>query len=54
MSEPTTEEAKAKAVALTEARLESLLHEVRKDEATLKRILELRRLKRRLRDQKVK
>lgn len=40
---------KAKSVALTKARLEAVLQETRKDEARMKRILEMRRLKRRLR-----
>jgi hypothetical protein len=45
---------KAKAVALTTARLDNVLQEAKKDEAKLKRILELRRMKRRLRASKVK
>jgi hypothetical protein len=40
---------RAKAVALTTERLEALLRQTRVDEARLKRILELRRLKRRQR-----
>ena len=39
---------KAKAVALTTARLETMLHAARNDEALLKRVLEVRRMKRRL------
>lgn len=49
MSEAVLEQDKAKAVALTQARLQTVLSETRKDEARLKRILEARRLKRRLR-----
>lgn len=48
MSEPVEEHGEARAVALTTARLERLLQQTRKDEARLKRILEVRRLKRRL------
>ena len=49
MSEAVLDQDKAKAVALTTARLEAVLQEARKEEAKLKRILEMRRLKRRLR-----
>ncbi|WP_161967951.1 hypothetical protein [Fimbriiglobus ruber] len=45
---------KVKAVALTTARLETVLQEARKDEAKLKQILEMRRMKRRLRARRVK
>jgi hypothetical protein len=48
MSEAETEQARAKAVAATTARLDALLHEMRKDEAKLKRFLEMRRITRRL------
>jgi hypothetical protein len=48
MSEAVLEQNK-KAVALTKARLETVLQETRKDEARLQRILEMRRMKRRLR-----
>jgi len=44
---------KANTVALTTARLETVLQEARKDEAKLKRILEMRRMKRRLRGRRV-
>lgn len=49
MSEHNQEQERAKAVALTAERLEALLRQTRIDEARLKRILELRRLKRRQR-----
>lgn len=49
MSEVALEQTKANAIAVTEARLETVLQETRKDEAKLKRGLEMRRLKRRLR-----
>jgi hypothetical protein len=48
MREIVLENNKAKAVALTTERLETVLQEARKDEARLKNILEMRRLKRRL------
>jgi hypothetical protein len=48
MSEATLEQEQAKAVALTTARLDAILQAARKDEAKLKRILEMRRMKRRL------
>jgi hypothetical protein len=48
MSESVLESSKATAALITE-RLETVLQEARKDEAKLKRILEMRRLKRRLR-----
>lgn len=47
------ENSKTKAAALTGARLETVLHEARKDEARLKKILEMRRLKRRLKARQV-
>ncbi len=49
MNEQNREQDQAKAIALTTERLEALLHQTRIDEARLKRILELRRLKRRQR-----
>jgi hypothetical protein len=49
MSEAAMEQTKAKAVALTNARLYTVLQQTRKDESRLKRILDLRRMKRRLR-----
>lgn len=49
MNETTPERNKERAAALTTERLETFLQEARKDEAKLKRILEMRRLKRRLR-----
>lgn len=54
MSEAVLEKEKAKAIALTTARLEIVLQEAKKDEAKLKDILEKRRLKRRLRARKVR
>jgi len=54
MSEVTQEQAKAKAIAIITARLEHVLQEAKKDEAKLKQILEMRRLKRRLRLTKIK
>ncbi len=54
MSEVVLEQAKAKAIALTNARLETVLQETRKDEARLKKVLEIRQLKRRLRAGKTK
>ena len=45
---------KATAIALTTARLETVLQEAKKDEAKLKQILETRRMKRRLRAGNVK
>lgn len=55
MNEITDEQGKATAaVALTSERLDTMLREARKDEARLKRILEVRRLKRRSRTRKVK
>lgn len=54
MSEAVLEHEKAKAIALTTARLEHVFQEAKKDEAKLKRILEMRRMKRRLRAGKVK
>lgn len=44
---------KAKAIALTTARLQAILHKAKQDEARLKQFLEMRRLKRRLRARKV-
>ena len=54
MSEIVLEQDKANAVALTKARLETALKETRRDETKLKRMLEMRRLKRRLRAGKKK
>lgn len=54
MSDVVMERNKDKAVALTTARLETVLQEARKDEEKLKRILEIRRMKRRLRAAKAK
>jgi hypothetical protein len=48
MSEAVLEQTKAEAIALTTARLDTVLQEARKDEAKLKRILEMRRMRRRL------
>ena len=48
------DKAKAKAIDLTTARLNAVLQEARKDEALLKRILEMRRMKRRLKAAKTK
>ena len=48
MGEAVAETSKAQAVALTTARLERVLQETRRDEARLKRILETRRLSRRV------
>ncbi len=52
MSEAELEQAKA--IAETTARLQSLLHETRQNEARFKRFLEMRRLRRRLLAQKGK
>lgn len=54
MTEVVLEQSKAKAVALTKARLEAVLQETQKDEAKLKKTLEMRRLKRHLRAGKAK
>jgi len=54
MSEVVLEQTKAQAVALTTARLQAVLQETRKDEDRLKRILEMRRLKRRVHSGKAK
>ncbi len=54
MSEIVSDQDKANAVDLTNARLERVLQETRKDEAKLMRILELRRLRRRLNAEKAK
>lgn len=51
MSEIVLAQAKAKA---TKARLETVLQETQKDEAKLKKVLEMRRLKRRLQARKTK
>ena len=48
MSDAVLEQEKAKAIAVTSARLEAVLQKAREDEAKLKRFLEIRRLKRRL------
>ncbi|MDY3551755.1 hypothetical protein R5W24_000834 [Gemmata sp. JC717] len=49
MSEPKPEQNKEQAVALTTERLQVVLHEARKDEAKLRQVLEMQRLKRRQR-----
>ena len=49
MSEAVLDQDRAKALTLIKARLEAALQETRRDEARLKRILEMRRLKRRIR-----
>ncbi len=54
MSEAELEQKKEKEKAITTARLQTLLHEVRKDEARIMRILEMRRLRRRLQAKKAK
>lgn len=48
MGDVSVDQAKSEAIARINARLESVLHETRKDEAKLKDILEMKRLKRRL------
>lgn len=54
MSEIMVDQDKAQAVALTKQRLNTVLTETRKDEAKLKLILEMRRLRRRQKASKVK
>jgi hypothetical protein len=54
MGETTSEQNKDKAIALTTARLDSFLQAARKDEDRLMRILEMRRLKRRLKAANIK
>lgn len=49
MSEITVGQSKETSIALTTERLGTFLQEARKDEAKLKRVLEMRRMKRRLR-----
>jgi hypothetical protein len=48
MNEMKLDTDKASAIAQTTARLDFMLQQMRKDEATLKRVLEKRRLLRRL------
>ncbi len=52
MSEATIDQGKA--IAITSARLERVLREARKDEAELKRVLEMRRLRRQVEAKRLK
>ncbi len=52
MSEVMMEPTEVNLIALTKARLETVLQEARKDEAKLRKSLELKRLKRRIRGAK--
>lgn len=54
MTEVMLKQSKATSAALTKARLEAVLHETQRDEAKLRKILQMRRLKRRLRVNKAK